>query len=123
MKLPFGLRMAKAALKQTKFPRKPVGCALIKGPKILLGANSLKTSPLAVELGSRKGRIHAEVSVLKNLDNNHGGKLYVYREKKDGSLGLARPCDSCMKIIQSKGIKTIFYSTPNGFAKEKLIYG
>lgn len=48
--------------------------------------------------------------------------LVTYRNKKDGSLGMSRPCDRCMQLIKKLGIKKLLYTTDNGFAEEKLIY-
>lgn len=119
-KLPFGLLQARKGFLNSRFKRKPVGCAYIQGSKIIIGSNDIKTSPLSAMLGSRKNRIHAEVFVLKQIKEGDG-VLYIYRERKNGSLGLARPCQSCLKLIRQKGIKRIVYSTYGGFAKEKLI--
>ena len=35
----------------------------------------------------------------------HNLKLFVYRELKDGSIAMARPCPSCMALIKDLGIK------------------
>lgn len=117
--LPFGFRLARVAFLQSRFRRKPVGCAYVEGARAILASNDTKTSPLAASLGSRKCRIHAEVAVLKQL-KNAPGDLYIYRERKNGSLGMARPCSSCMVLIKQKGVKRIFYTTYSGFSKEKI---
>ena len=40
----------------------------------------------------------------------HNLKLFVYRELKDGSIAMARPCPSCMALIKDLGIKKIYYN-------------
>lgn len=121
LKFPFGLRMAKKGFFLAKHKKKPVGCAYVVGSKVIIGSNDIKTAPIAKELGHRWERIHAEVNVLKFLpEEDLGGTLFVYRQKKDGSLGLARPCDSCMVLIRRLGIRKIVYTTNGGFAVERL---
>ena len=46
--------------------------------------------------------------------------IFVYREMLDGSIGMARPCESCMAYIKDMGIKNIYYTTNDGFAHEVL---
>lgn len=60
---------------------------------------------------------HAESdAILKaGLWNCRGAILYVTRIKKDGSLGLARPCNSCQKLIELAEISQVIYSTENGY--------
>jgi deoxycytidylate deaminase len=71
------------------------------------------------------GKLHAESSVLipfikRGIDIS-GSELFIYRERKDGSLGMARPCQSCMKLIKQCGIKKIYYSTYDGYATEMIV--
>jgi tRNA(Arg) A34 adenosine deaminase TadA len=46
--------------------------------------------------------------------------LYVYRIRKTKEFGMARPCPSCMQAIKDFGIRTIFYTTDDGYAEEHL---
>ena len=73
-----------------------------------------------------KGPIHAEVDALIPLIKRRydltGATLYVYRQNKDGHEALARPCERCMSLIKSCGIRKIKYTTPDGIAFEKIIY-
>ena|SRR3990167_5425173 len=39
-----------------------------------------------------------------------GASLYVHRIKKDGSPGLAKPCEFCKRFLDQVGIKDIQYS-------------
>ena len=69
-------------------------------------------------------KVHAEISALSKLQkasfNPKRMKLFVYRIKRDGSYGMARPCASCMQAIKDFGIRKIYYTTDDGFAKEIL---
>lgn len=44
--------------------------------------------------------------------------VFVYRVKKDGGKGMARPCKACEAMLKNMGIKEIYYSTDTGFAHE-----
>jgi deoxycytidylate deaminase len=119
--LPWGLQLCRKFFRKS-YNRKKVVAAYIDGGKIILESNSKKSHPEALKLGSRLGSIHAEMHVLFSVPDASKGTMYIYRETSDGVLGLARPCESCMKLLLQKGVKRIVYSTKNGFAKEKLLY-
>lgn len=72
------------------------------------------------------GPVHAESSALIPLMRRkydlRNATVYIYREHKDGSLGMARPCERCMSMIKKCGIKTIKYTTDDGYAVERLEY-
>ena len=68
--------------------------------------------------------LHAEIQALnkiKYLDIDFSKiEVYVYREYKKGGIAMARPCVSCMEFIKDLGIKNIYYTTPDGFAYERI---
>lgn len=113
-------------------PRTKLGCVIVKNKQIISsGCNSnTKTSPLQKRLDKKRfpeessGKIHAEIQALLPLINNHINftktTLYVSRKLKDGSLALSRPCPACMALIKACGIKTIHYTTADGYATEIL---
>lgn len=52
---------------------------------------------------------HAEGRVLRKLGQH--GILYVSRVlKNSGQFGMARPCEMCSVLIQSKLVKKVYYS-------------
>lgn len=67
---------------------------------------------------------HAEMmalSKIKYLDIDFSKvHIYVYRELRDGKLGMARPCPACMAAIKRLGIKHIHYTTDSGYAAERI---
>lgn len=67
---------------------------------------------------------HAEMmslSKIKYLDIDFSKvHVYVYRELRDGKLGMARPCPACMAAIKRLGIKNIHYTTDSGYASERI---
>ena len=110
-----------------------IGCVVYyKGTLLAKGHNSNKTSPLQKQLNSYRfkncntpAKIHAELSALKKirwLDIDFSKvEVYTYRELKNGKMALSRPCESCMVFIKQLGIERICYTTPDGFAEERLI--
>lgn len=74
--------------------------------------------------GLHFGKIHAEtdalIPLIKTKTDLSDASIFVYREHKNTNSAMARPCERCMGLIKSCGIKTIYYSTEDGFAMEKL---
>lgn len=68
---------------------------------------------------------HAELAALvkiKYLDIDFSKvHVYVYRELRDGSIAIAKPCPACMAAIKKMGIKHLHYTTNDGYCYEKLI--
>lgn len=123
---------AKAVSELSNHPVYKIGAIVVSKHKIISsGYNSdTKTHPLQkrynkyrfTEEGHHK--CHAELSALLPLIKNNvdlsNANIYVYREHKNHHLACARPCPSCMKLIRDCGIKKVFYSTENGYAREDL---
>lgn len=45
--------------------------------------------------------------------------IYIYREHKDGTKAIARPCPSCEKLLKDLGIRTVCYTTDSGIVEER----
>ena len=109
-----------------------IGCIVVNKHKIISsGHNSAqKTHAFQARLDKRTfncecaGTLHAETDALLPLIKGRvdlsNASIYVYRSMRDGTQGMARPCPRCMSIIKSCGIKTINYSTADGFAEEVI---
>lgn len=104
-----------------------------KGRIISSGTNSEKTSPLQKRLNKYRGfdtnigrqTNHAEVNCITHVREDidwSKAKLFIYREYKDGKPAMARCCPGCMQLVKSVGIRDIYYTTPNGWAKERIEY-
>ncbi len=101
-------RLAKNVSKLSQHPTHKLGAVLVvKGKPISVGHNQYKTHPEAKYTG-----LHAEIQALKSSGKDiiRGSTMFVYREKKDGSLGLSKPCKDCMKELKKFGIKWICYT-------------
>lgn len=97
------------------FTRAKVGAVIVKGGRVLsTGINSLRYTK---DNGRSWPSLHAEEqAILKLLKQPNGGKhlvgstIYVSRVKKDGSVGLAKPCQKCQELIDAVGIRKIVYT-------------
>ena len=124
-------KVAKAVSESSDFPRFHVGCCVVDGHRIISsGTNSIKSHPLQKKLNMERFTedstphcLHAETTALipimnrKDIDWNKI-KIYIYREHKNGTKAMSRPCASCQKLLRDLGIKKVFYTTNNGFAEE-----
>ena len=98
--------------------RIPVAAILAKGKSVIKqSTNLIKTHPLQKNQymtedypQSHAHSTHAEVILLGNIKYNKKYSLYVCRRKKDGSIGIAKPCPVCMEIINKSGIGKVIYS-------------
>lgn len=124
---------AKACAQLSDFPKVSIGAiATYKHRIISSGFNSQKTAPLQKKYNTYRfsedtsHSIHAEMSCLKPLIGRNDidfkyVNLYIYREYKTGELAPARPCESCMALIQQLGIKNIYYTNFGGYSHEEIL--
>ena len=103
-----------------------------KSTLVSLSANEIKSHPLQKKMNiyrfpaddTCKHFLHAEISALlkakrlrKVLSN---ATVFVVRKDGHNNFAMARPCPACLRVISMFGIRTIIYSTENGFIKETL---
>lgn len=65
-------------------------------------------------------KMHSEMMAIRKGDDVTGATLVVVRGTIEKPT-MARPCRHCYNHIKKSGIKTIIYSTNNGFATERII--
>lgn len=114
-----------------------LGAVAVYGDKVILAKahNSNKTNTTQYfynryrieqksNIMSKPARSHAEVNLLRRirfLDIDFSRvSVYIYRELKNGKLGMARCCPACMEALKSLGIKKICYTTDVGYAEERI---
>lgn len=109
-----------------------IGCIIVDKHRIISSGHNSNTKCHAVqaEIDTKHfncfctGKIHAETSaiipLLKTKENFSRATLYTYRECKDGSLAMSRPCPRCMELIKEIGITKIKYTTNDGYVTEYL---
>lgn len=127
--------IAKNASLESTFKQHHLGAAIFyKGALLATGHNSNKTSPVQKHYNKLRNfdvnasyainSLHAECACLNKVRyleiDFSKVSIFVYREHKNGTKALARPCPACMKYICELGIKNLYYTTENGFAHEVI---
>ena len=116
---------ARAASMLSDFPTHKLGAVMMLGNRVLaVGYNITKTHPIQkqynIERGydpnvKNNGQIHAEMMCLINtkyLDVDWSRvSLYIYREHKDHTTAIAKPCPACEKAIRERGINQVYFTT------------
>ena len=105
--------------------RFPIAAILYKGSvPISVGVNKYKSHPRQINHHTRNvgTSLHAELDCILGVDSDElrGSVLYVVRRLYGGKTGMARPCISCMDIIETVGIKRVVYTTDSGFTSEDV---
>jgi deoxycytidylate deaminase len=126
-------KAAKAVSELSDFQRVNIGCVAVYSHRVISsGANSTKTNPLQKKYNIHRFSVdsghtlHAEVECLLPLINRKDidfsrVSLYIYRQHKDGTLALSRPCPSCMALIKELGIKKVYYTGNGSYISEIFI--
>lgn len=124
---------AKAVSELSDYKQK-VGCVVVMGHTIISSGHNSHSKCHAVQAKLNKeklgyecvGLVHAEVDALLPLLKRRTilsrASIYVYRQHKDGSVALARPCASCMSLIRELGIRNVYYTNEDGYSRETIFY-
>jgi tRNA(Arg) A34 adenosine deaminase TadA len=89
-----------------------LGAVLVERKRVVAASfNSYRTHPLLAKYTEFPFK-HAETAVIikQGLLNCVGLDLYVLRIGRGKPVGLAKPCNICMKWIESAGIARVYYS-------------
>lgn len=65
---------------------------------------------------------HAECRLARKLD--YGSTVWVARVRiSDGQFGMAKPCNNCMKVLKSRKVKRVYWTTsiPNEYGYADLV--
>lgn len=127
-------KAAKAISELSDFKKIKIGAVAVYRHRIIsTGYNTYRTCPLQKKYNKYRfteetcnHSEHAEVSCIKPLmarkDIDFSRvSLYIYREYKDGTLALSRPCPSCMALIKDLGIRQIYYTNHGGYSYEEIL--
>lgn len=124
--------LAKDVSKMSDHHKIKIGAVIVHNKEVIsIGYNHKKTHPMQKRLNLLRFTdsfdkchhyIHAEMMALVNAKYHDltKAKIYVYRESKLG-IQMCRPCAGCLSAIKDAGIKTIYYTTSDGFCKEELV--
>lgn len=66
--------------------------------------------------------LHAEISAIigSSYQDLNGCDAYVYRERRDGKLGMSKPCAGCELALKLAGIRKVYYTSEEGFKEKNL---
>lgn len=112
-------RIAEKLALQSPFLKHRVGCVILKGKRVLsTGFNSIRYNR-----ETRLSTLHSEAAAItkmvkaKRLSELVGATMYVTRYTKAGTISCAKPCPTCMELIQAVGIKKVYYTDFDGSTK------
>ena len=90
------------------------GAVVVKKGKVIQSGRNQYCSLQRVKhfKGKQIWSIHAEMNVLAGLPKKltKDADIYIVRILRDGTLSNSKPCAICMAMIQTAGIRRIFYS-------------
>jgi deoxycytidylate deaminase len=114
------LRLLKKLSLKSNHHQHKMACLLVRGGRIIgRGYNMVKSHPDSPHKCFKQ--IHAEFHAVLNAGYDvENATAYIFREKKDGTLALARPCRHCMVFLIKNGVKEIVYSFDNSHKKERI---
>lgn len=133
------LQVAKTASKLSDVNGYHLGAVIFDKHKIYCYAcNTNKGIPMQMHYNHFKSRdadlwckhsAHAEINCLHKLLQQYYDDLpsynklsiLVYREHKDGSFALAKPCRACTQAIKDLGFRHVYYTADNGLCYEEFI--
>ena len=102
---------ATMALKSTHFSGHRLGAVVHYGKRIIsTGFNQNKSHPSVKQYNSTLRGLHAEMHATIGCGDLRQAQITVVRIRKDGSFGLAKPCEECRKFLWLRGIRKIYYS-------------
>lgn len=92
--------------------------AVIRNKKYILTAkyNTGKTHPILAKFSEFPFLCSESNAIISlGLDNCKGTVLYVARVLKNKELAIAKPCKRCQYLIDKVGIKSVYYTTGDGY--------
>jgi deoxycytidylate deaminase len=120
------LKLAEAVSKFSDYKPYKIGCVLVYKKQILsVGHNTNKSHPIQKEYNSFRNlygsninhKAHAEVicvsRAMKLGVDLSNCTLYIFRQHKDKTWAMARPCAGCMEFIKDQKISTIVFTNIN----------
>lgn len=116
------LALAKKISKKSDHGQHKMGCVIVRGGQVLgEGFNLLKTHPKSPHSFKQ---IHAEFMAAMNASYDiEGATVYIFRQQRNGTWSIAKPCPSCWNFLKKCGIKRVVYSFEGAFVQEELPNG
>lgn len=113
------LSLAKKVSHRSDHHSHKLGAVITRGNRVLgTGHNTMKTHPHSSHFWKST---HAEfMATLSAGYDIKGATVYVYREQKDGTPAMSRPCRYCWDFLMSQGVKKVVYTFEGSFKEEKV---
>ncbi|MBD3260530.1 MAG: hypothetical protein GF334_02455 [Candidatus Altiarchaeales archaeon] len=115
---PAPYRVALTMARKSEYVPYRIGACLARGRRIIsAGYNQIKTHPLTLRLHNKFiSGLHAEMHTCAGVDEKslRGADIYVVRLRRDGGLGMARPCKECQRFLKELGIRKAYYTETGG---------
>ena len=108
-----------------------VGCVIVNQKILAVANNQTHSHPLQKKLNRLRfdlddtcqNYLHAELSAIlkvKNTSQLKNASIYIYRETLTNEIAMSRPCPACLAKIKEVGIKTMYYTTQDGYSREEI---
>lgn len=98
-----------------------LGCVVVKKNKAIgFGYNKPhKTHPRST---TKFRTTHAELDAIIGLSYTDlsGAEVYVYRQLKNGTPAMAKPCQHCMELLKLANVSKVYYTSEKGFESYEL---
>lgn len=117
-----GMHYAIQSALESDCPSYRMGAVLMKRNKLISrGRNFFRKSH--PDSKTIYNGIHAEFHCLNNVDPGkcRGNSLFVARVTNAGTLSMARPCDDCLDLLKSRGIKVFYYTDYDGEVVREIV--
>lgn len=128
--------IAKAASKFSTWRKQHIGAVMVyKNKPITVGCNTNAETRLQKQYNIHRGFDpntnkncgHAEMIALEHLIKSKEARsidfakihIFVYRQHKDGTLALAKPCAACEAALRYYGIRHIHYTGNKSYVYER----
>ena len=122
--------LARAAARTSTHSKARIGAVIISGKSIIsVGVNGKKGHPLQQRYNKLRfdderanHLMHAELDAIVKARAfiKDEPVIYIYRELRNGSPGMSRPCVGCLRALHDHNIRKVFYTTEAGLAYEEL---
>lgn len=99
-----------------------VGAVIVKSGRVVsTGFNVVNARNPSREYPTIHAEERAILALLKShrLNQLAGAKIYVSRILSSGNTALSFPCNHCLSLIKSVGIKEVIYTTKEGIGVVK----
>lgn len=92
--------------------------------RFLIGASALRADGCWVTAHNEAApevtrQTHAEYRLSRKIGPD--AIVFVVRVRRDGSIGCAKPCPACEKVLRSRKVSVVYYTTENGTYRKLLL--